>query len=48
MEPEKGSSAYFERLEERIADALLEKDGKSDYDPDLWGEGIDESDLWVN
>ena len=46
--PEVGTKDYFKQLEERIADNLLERDSQDKYDPDLWGIGISEEDLWVN
>ena len=48
LEPVKGSKEWYERLEDRIEQNLLEREQKEKYDSDLWGVGIADSDLFMN
>ena len=41
-----GSPEYFRRLEEDMEQKLLERDEQEQYDPDVWGIGYSEADLY--
>ena len=41
-----GSPEYFKRLEDDMEQKLLERDEKEQYDPDIWGVGYSEADLY--
>ena len=45
-EPLRGSSEYFRRLEDGLEQRLLDEQETSRYDPDVWGEGYSEADLF--
>ena len=47
FEPVKGSKQWFEQLEDKIEQRLLDEGDANEYDKDLWGES-DEEDLWAN
>ena len=41
-----GSKEYYRRLEEEMEQKLLERDEQEQYDPDVWGAGYSEADLY--
>ena len=41
-----GSKEYYRRLEEDMEQKLLERDEQEQYDPDVWGIGYSEADLY--
>ena len=41
-----GSKEYYRRLEEEMEQKLLERDEQEQYDPDVWGTGYSEADLY--
>tara|TARA_R100000951_G_scaffold76179_2_gene64259 strand:- start:18734 stop:20215 length:1482 start_codon:yes stop_codon:yes gene_type:complete len=41
-----GSQDYFKRLEDDLEEKLLEEQDKSKYDPDIWGNGYSDADLF--
>lgn len=41
-----GSPAYFKQLEDDMEQKLLEEEDSKKYDPDVWGEGYSDSDLF--
>ena len=43
-----GSEEYYKQLEDKIEQRLLDEQYQESYDKDLWGEGYNESDLWIN
>jgi len=46
FEPIKGSKEWWKRYEDEIEQRLVEQDSESKYDPDVWGEGYSEADLY--
>ena len=46
FEPIKGSKEWWKRYEDEIEERLVAQDQEAKYDPDVWGEGYNEADLY--